>query len=220
MSKCSLSTYGVFYPKKVERKFTREKDAKIKLIIYTFLSLVERLEYSKVTTNRIAKEANLSIGTIYCYFKNKQEIRDLAFKQNVEELDMDEEGFVKILRERNLEQTQNFVREYLKAHQEGYSYQKAYDRVRAASLDIFQEYEENMTNIVGVFIGRAVEMNYLLKELRDIAVKAIILAIKSVETYTHQYLFQLPDMFSSDEEFVMFVARLFLFTLIFFLPKK
>ena len=206
---------------KESKKFIRDKDAKIKLIIDTFLKLVEQIEYSKVTTNRIAKEANLSIGTVYRYFKNgKDEIRDRAFEQNVEEFDVDEESFIKILTERSMEHTQNFVRQYLHAHQAGYSYQKAYDRVRAASMEIFREYEDNMTKIVGLFIDRAVEVNFLSNNARDVAVQAIVLAIKSVETYTHQYLFRSPDMFSSDEEFVKFVAGLFLYTLDFYLPKK
>ena len=37
-----------------------------------------------VTTNKVAEEVNLSIGTKYRYFKNKEDIRNQAFKRNVE----------------------------------------------------------------------------------------------------------------------------------------
>ena len=54
-----------------EPKFHRDKEGKIKLIIETFVRLINQKSYTNVSTNLVAKEAGLSIGTVYNYFKRK-----------------------------------------------------------------------------------------------------------------------------------------------------
>jgi len=71
-----------------------------------------------------------------------------------------------------------------------------------------------------VFLSIEQFQRNFFKIKKKIAVRTLILAFNLVETYTHQFLFQLPNMFSSDEEFVHYVSGLFLFTLDFCLPKK
>ena len=200
-------------------KFHRDKEAKKKKIINTFLKLVEHMEYSKVTTNKIAEEANLSIGTLYRYFPNgKNDIRDKAFIQNVQEFKADEIGFSKILIQRDKQETEKFVRRYLDSHKKGY--EKALDRVRAASLEIFRQYEANMKDVVGQYVDLAIAEEILSKNKRSLAVHTLFLALNVVETYTHQYLFQSDTLFPSDEEFIQYVTGLFLYTLDFYLPIK
>ncbi|MHA1110480.1 MAG: TetR/AcrR family transcriptional regulator [Promethearchaeota archaeon] len=199
-------------------KFQRDKQAKKKKIIDTFLDLVDEIGYNTITTNKIAEKANLSIGTIYRYFKNKEDILNQTFDRNIEEFNPDEKEFVKILTERDVGATRIFVRHYLDSHKK--RYQKAYDQARAASTDIFRQYEENMAKMVGLFVDREISGKMISKNHREIAMRTLTLAITLVETYTHRYLFQTPNMFLSEEEFVHYVAGLFLFTLDFYLPKN
>ncbi|MEM9735356.1 MAG: helix-turn-helix domain-containing protein [Pseudomonadota bacterium] len=48
--------------------------AKIKLILETTLSLLSQHPADQVTTNKIAKHAEISIGTLYQYFSSKEDI--------------------------------------------------------------------------------------------------------------------------------------------------
>ena len=48
--------------------------ARKKLIKKTALGLFSEKGYANVSTNEIAKEANISIGSLYRYFPNKKEI--------------------------------------------------------------------------------------------------------------------------------------------------
>ncbi|MHA1463373.1 MAG: TetR/AcrR family transcriptional regulator, partial [Candidatus Heimdallarchaeota archaeon] len=63
-----------------EPKFHRDKEGKIKLIIETFVRLINQKSYTNVSTNLVAKEAGLSIGTVYNYFKSKEDILQAAFQ--------------------------------------------------------------------------------------------------------------------------------------------
>src|SRR6476660_4919016 len=61
-------------------------DAKKERISKAIVKIVAHQGYENATTRNIAKEAQVSHGTLHYYFKNKDEMVAFALKQNIEKL--------------------------------------------------------------------------------------------------------------------------------------
>ena len=67
--------------KKLVRKPVQKRSLdKLNTILVVSKELFAKKNYFNVTTNEIAKEAGISIGTLYSYFSNKEEILSLILK--------------------------------------------------------------------------------------------------------------------------------------------
>lgn len=67
--------------KKLVRKPVQKRSLdKLNTILAVSKELFAKKNYFNVTTNEIAKEAGISIGTLYSYFSNKEEILSLILK--------------------------------------------------------------------------------------------------------------------------------------------
>ncbi len=197
---------------KPEPKFRRDKEGKINLIVETFLRLVETKGYSNVSTNLVAKEAGISIGTLYNYFENKAEILRKGFETNVDNF-IDFSDMIKILAERDYKTIKYFISKFLKGHQDHYLLNKAYDQAIAANSEIFQSYQENMKGYIGKFTKIAKENCPALKKVPDSAIlKAIMISTNLLDSMVHHHLFRDP-IFNTDEELVEYLVKLFQFTL-------
>ncbi len=71
---------GLPPPKKRQAKQARSK-ATVKVIIDAAAQVIADEGYERATTNRIADAAGVSVGSIYHYFSNKNEIFDLLIQQ-------------------------------------------------------------------------------------------------------------------------------------------
>lgn len=193
-------------------KFHRDKEGKIKLIVETFLRLVETKGYSNVSTNLVAKEAGISIGTLYNYFENKAEILRKGFETNVDNF-IDFPVMIKILVERDYEAIKFFVSKFLTSHQDQYLLNEAYDQAIAANTEIFQSFQENTKEYIKKFTKIAKESNPVLKKVSDENIsKALMISLNLLDSMVHQHLFR-DQIFNSDEDLVEYLVKLFQFTL-------
>ena len=195
-----------------EPKFRRDKEGKIKLIVDTFLKLVETKGYSNVSTNLVAKEAGISIGTLYNYFENKAEILRKGFETNIDNF-IDFSAMIKILVERDYETIKFLISKFLKGHQDHYQINKAYDQAIAANSEIFRSYQENIKNYIGKFTKIAKDNSPALKNIPDNSImKAILIITNLLDSMVHHHLFRDP-IFNTDEELIEYLVKLFQFTL-------
>ena len=203
-------------PKENEPKFQRDKEGKIQLIVETFLKLINTMDYSEVSTNKIAKEAGISIGTIYNYFRNKEEILQHIFG-NITMDFIDFSEIVKIVTNKDLEAIEQFVWKYLKSHQEYYVLNKAHDQAMVTSQNVFQEYQGNIKQYIKVMIKQFKErgIDYGTADIETI-VHVFLLSMNIVDSQVHLHLFREP-IFKSDKELVKYLAKLFKFNLEFYL---
>ena len=195
-----------------EPKFRRDKEGKIKLIVETFLRLIETKGYANVSTNLVAKEAGISIGTLYNYFENKAEILRKGFETNVENF-IDFSVMMKILVDRDYKSIKYFVSKFLKSHQDHYQLNNAYDQAIAANAEIFQSFQENTKEYIKKFTKIAKENSPTLKKVPENSIlKAIMISTNLLDSMVHQHLFRNP-IFDTDEELIEYLVKFFQFTL-------
>jgi TetR/AcrR family fatty acid metabolism transcriptional regulator len=56
------------------------KEQKKEIIRRAAIEVISKLGFHGATTDRIAQEAKVAVGTIYNYFKNKEDILDYIFE--------------------------------------------------------------------------------------------------------------------------------------------
>jgi AcrR family transcriptional regulator len=98
------SNQGWMLMGKGEKKFTRDKDAKIELIIETMIDIIREKGFHRASVRDIPERADVSIGTVYRYFpKGKTDIFFEIMRRNIRsitDLDLPETldyvGFLKV----------------------------------------------------------------------------------------------------------------------------
>lgn len=196
-------------------KFRRNPNEKIKRIKDVFVRLVETNGYDNVTTNHIAKEAGLSIGTVYKYFKGgKSEILKAVFDEEIDSF-MDEEDFPKFLQmiaKIDPEGIRQFVTKYYEGHKEYYVYHMAYDHAIATDKELFKTFQNEIKYTIRDVIPYAKKLPELANVDDEVIFQTIFIATNTVESLVHQQLFYAP-FFDEDEEFIDYLAKLFEFIL-------
>ncbi len=197
---------------KEEPKFHRDKEGKIKKIIDTFLVMLNKMEYSEISTNKIAKEAEVSIGTLYNYFRNKEEILQFIFS-NISEDIIELEDVMKIIVERDLHATKKFIANYLKNHQDYYSLNKAHDQAMIINQNIFLAFQETIRAYVSSYLKIARENKFDFGSATDeVLTKVFLIVLNIIDTQVHHHLFR-KQVFDSDTDLINYLAELFQFTL-------
>ena len=201
---------------KNEPKFHRDKEGKINQIVDTFLKMLNQMEYNDISTNKIAKEAGISIGTIYNYFRNKEEILQYIFGTMTEDF-IELDDVMKILLDRDLVSTKEFISNYLKNHKEYYVLNKAHDQAMVLNQNVFLQFQENIKNYIKYYYKFAQEKNYDLGDITEEKLAKVFgLVLNIIDTQVHHHLFREP-IFDSDKELVDYLAKMFQFTLDFYL---
>ena len=195
-----------------EPKFQRDKEGKIKLIVDTFLKMLNNIEYSEISTNKIAKEADISIGTIYNYFRNKEEILQYIFS-NITEDFIDISDVIKIIKDRDLEAIKKFISSFLKSHQDYYVINKAHDQAMIMNQNVFMDYQQNIKGYIRSFIHRAEEANLEIGPYsEEDLTKVFLVVLNIIDTQVHHHLFREP-IFKSDKDLVNYLAQVFVLTM-------
>lgn len=201
-----------------EPKFHRDKEGKIKLIIETFVRLIIQNGYANVSTNLVAKEAGLSIGTIYNYFKSKEDILQAAFQGTMEDF-IEFSDMLKIITTYDYNTTKMLVSKFLASHKEYYQLHKAQDQAIAMNQDIFQNYQKNIEEYIRAFTKQIQQIDaHLSKVPEKIIAKSLMLGINLLDTLVHQHLFR-DRIFEDDEELIEYITKLFIFTLKLYLKE-
>ena len=189
------------------KKFSRDKEGKIKKIIETTLDLIAKKGYDKISTNHIATASNISIGTIYRYFPegksaivisaaeimlSKLPLKDLAISIDAEDF----KDFINKL-----------IRFYITYHRENIMLMKATDKATLSSRIVRDE--------INIFIEKILHhtLNLLHRfpALRDYSDQVLeqkfILILKTIDGVIHSHLFHSP-FFDDDDELLTYLTNL------------
>ena len=194
-------------------KFRRDKQGKIDHIVEVFFDLVEKRGYKNVSTNLVAKEAGVSIGTIYRYFPEGKPaiIKQEFFKKSEEFIAFSDT--IKILTSNDAKAVKRLVTKYLASHKESYALHEAYDQALLENREIFATNSENIRDYIKYFIGMAKETN---PELNDLSLADTQLAfqvgIDMLDHAVHQHLFY-EKIFETDKELIFYMVKVFQLTL-------
>ena len=199
-----------------KRKITRNKEEKIKLIYESFFKLILEKGFHRDSTNKIAKEAQISIGTIYHYFpKGKSDILINYFDKS-KEMVLDVEDF-KAFDPNNIPEVfKHFVSKDIDNQRKNLGYRKALrhsilseDAVRIAFqnkvLEICKDTVKNLR------VNSMVFKKYPEKRL----IQRFAFIYNLIEALIHHHIF-IMDFFDTDEELIKYISSLIDFTLKFF----
>jgi AcrR family transcriptional regulator len=201
--------------KENEPKFRRNKDAKIKLIIDTFLQLIEKKGYANVSTNQVAERAGISIGTIYNYFENKADILAQGLQSSIDNFG-DPSDFISILVDHDELKAKSFVKGYLEGHQSHYKQNEAIDLALVQNQEVFRKFQSHLKNTVQLYSEQFVSsIPQLAKIPIQNLVNAIMISMNNIDTMIHQHLFR-DSLFESDDDLIDYLAFQFIATLQFF----
>jgi AcrR family transcriptional regulator len=193
-------------------KFKRNKEGKIKRITDAFLKMLNKMDYNEISTNKIAEEAGVSIGTIYNYFDNKEDILQSIFENITEEF-VEMEEIVKIVKEREEKAIEKFIRNYLKSHQEYYLINKAHDQAMIINQEVFLSFQENIRGYIDSFLQAARKRKLDLgTTTKENFTKAFLVGLTIIDNQVHLHLFR-KQIFDTDKELVNYLTKIFKFTL-------
>ena len=194
-------------------KKARSKEKTIKKIYDTFLKLVLEEGYHKASTNKIAKSAKISVGTLYHHFpEGKKDIIREYFENSVEtsfELDkfekFDLSNMALIFR--------GFVSNVLRNHRENKAYYIAFRSAILSDYSLAQAHKARVIDISTEFATKLQEISEFfkaIKKARLIRSFAFVYNIVNAIIY-HHILFM--DLFENDEDLIDYVSGLLAFTI-------
>lgn len=190
-----------------EKKFTRDKDEKIRLIFQTFAELVNEKGYENINIRDITTRANIGIGTIYRYFpKGKPSIASGFFEHTGEKI-FDIDALKEIGDNNLLKIFDLYIRNHLKTHRENFEIHRAYEQAILTNKDLFS----NIKNIIDDMFKDIVDIYKKEGIFRgipeDLLLKNNILFFNLIEAIVHRHLFIIP-FFDTDEELIELIKTL------------
>lgn len=194
-------------------KKVRNKEKTIKKVYDTFFKLVLEKGYHKASTNKIAKSAKISIGTLYHHFpEGKKDIIRKYFENSVEtsfELDKFEKfdfaNMALIFR--------GFVSNVLRNHKENKAYYIAFRSAILSDDNLAQAHKARVIEISTEFVTKLQKSGEFFKAIekaRLIRSFAFIYNIVNAIIY-HHIVFM--DLFENDEDLIDYVSSLLVFTI-------
>ena len=201
------------------QKKPRNKEKTIKKIYETFFDLVLEVGYHKASTNKIAKAANISVGTLYHHFPGgKKDIIRKYFENSVEtSLEMEE--FMKFDLNNMQSIFKGFCTNVLKNHKENKSYYIAFRSAILSDKELSEAHKSRVYHISKNIVKNLREKTDFFKsreEERLIRGFSFIYNITNAIIY-HHIVFM--DLFEKDEDLIDYLSNVLRFT-INYLQKK
>ncbi len=201
------------------KKKARNKEATIKKIYDVFFKLVLEEGFHKASTNKIAKEAKISIGTLYHHFpEGKKEIIRRYFENSVE-TSFDLEEFKKLNMSNISTVFRAFVSNILRNHKENKAYYIAFRSAILSDESLAQAHNERVVEISTGFVNELQETSEFFKSReKKRLIRSFIFIYNIINAIIYHHIVFM-DLFQNDEDLVDYVSNLLGFT-IKYLQKK
>ena len=190
-----------------EKKFTRDKDEKIRIVFQTFADLVNEKGYENISIRDITNRANIGIGTIYRYFpKGKPSIASKFFEYTGEKIfDI---NAVKKIGEKNLPEVFDlYIRNHLKTHRENFEIHRAYELAILTNKELFSNIKTYVDDMFKDILNIYKKEGIFRGVPEDLLLKNNILFFNLIEAIVHRHLFIIP-FFDTDEELIEFLKTI------------
>jgi len=177
-------------------------------IIDTTIRMIQNKGYTKISTNHIAKEARVSIGTLYYHFPNgKPDIIKEIVKSGYAEF-LEDITFNNLTIEKLPDFLKKFLRSYIIQHRENQSLIIAIEMAMLSEKELFEdmEYIQTELKLYPLISSLLLQVGYPDKENIDKISKFFLNAIDSL---IHRYVLY-ENLAESDEELVAFLTDLIL----------
>jgi AcrR family transcriptional regulator len=196
-----------------EKKFIRNKEEKIKLIYKTFFDLLQKKGYSKLSTNHIAKAANIAIGTIYLYFPGGKAAIATDYFEEIKNKIIDDEFLIQIKNKNPLEVFEYIISKNLKVYRDNREAFLAYEQAILSNKELFKNYQDSVYKF-GAETAKNIRKEN--KSYQDIPeerfIKSFLLIYNLIEALTRRHITIFP-LFETDKDLVNYLTSLILFTM-------
>jgi len=196
-----------------EKKFIRNKEEKIKLIYKTFFDLLQKKGYSKLSTNHIAKEANIAIGTIYLHFPGGKAAIATGYFDNIKNQIIDDEFLKQIKNKSFPEFFEYLISKNLKVYRDNREAFLAYEQAILSNKELFKNYQDSVYKFGEETAKNIRKENNLFQEVTEERfIKSFLLIYNVIEAITRRHIMILP-LFETDEDMITYLRNLILFTI-------
>ena len=190
-----------------EKKFTRNKQQKIDLIVNVAQDLIREKGYDKLSTNHIADKAKIGIGTIYRNFPNGKVdimreivIRDSSIIINLDLFnDRGESDLPKAI--------SKIVSNFIDFHRQNKQFDLALERALQLDNEFLQEFIQHVEEVL-TEVTKIMKQRFPLNKLTENQLKKrLFLAYNVVESIIRRHILLTP-LFDNDEELGVYLTDL------------
>ncbi len=195
------------------KKKARNKEATIKKIYETFFKLVLEEGFHKASTNKIAKEAKISIGTLYHHFpEGKKEIIREYFENSVE-TSFDFEEFKKFNMSNIASVFRQFTLNVLRNHKENKAYNVAFRSAILSDESLAQAHKERVVEISTEIVKELQETSEFFKSReKKRLIRSFVFIYNIINAIIYHHIVFM-DLFQNDEDLIDYVSNLLAFTI-------
>ena len=195
------------------KKKARNKEATIKKIYEVFFKLVLEEGFHKASTNKIAKEAKISIGTLYHHFpEGKKEIIRKYFENSVE-TSFNLEEFKKFNMSNIASVFRQFVLNILRNHKENKAYNIAFRSAILSDESLAQAHKERVVEISTGIVKELQETSEFFKSReKQRLIRSFVFIYNIINAIIYHHIVFM-DLFQNDEDLIDYVSNLLAFTI-------
>lgn len=199
-----------------KRKIERNKEEKIKLIYDSFFKLIVEKGFHRASTNKIAKKAQISVGTIYHYFpKGKSDILIKYFEKS-KDMVLDIENF-KAFDLSNIPEIFNpFISKDIENQRKNLGYRIALRHSILSHKEVRKAFQNKVLEICKDTAKNLRTSTMVFKKIpEERLIKRFAFIYNLIEALIHHHIFVM-DFFDNDEELIEYILNLIDFTIKFF----
>ncbi len=206
------------------KKRIRDKEQKINKIFQSSVKLIEKKGYANVSTNHIAKDANIAIGTLYKYFPDgKPDILQSLFQkiieQKIEETPLDNFQLKNIEDIRNNNFYRNLLFQALMDHRQMKFMIEAFESECLTNKKFYSNIKDRILSenqLIDLLIKTIFQDN--IEKIERI--KPGLMKLSQVkEVLIHRHVL-FGDIFESDEEFVDILMEIVIVIFNYYMRKQ
>ncbi|MFX0037210.1 MAG: TetR/AcrR family transcriptional regulator [Candidatus Hermodarchaeota archaeon] len=199
-----------------KRKITRNKEEKIALIYDTFFKLIVEKGYHRTSTNKIAKAAQISIGTIYHYFPNGKLDILMKYFERAKDVTLNIEDF-KIFDDSNIPEIfKEFISRDIENQRKNLGFRIALRHAILSEEKVRQAFQNKVLEITKDVVKQLRGTTMVFKKIpENRLIKRFAFIYNLIESLVHHHIF-IMDLFDNDDDLVKYISNLIAFTIKYF----
>jgi len=196
-----------------KNKRERKKQQKRNLIYKTFIDLLQKEGYDKLSTNHISEEAKIGIGTIYRHFPEGKAAIAKGYFEYIKDKIIDEEFFRQASEKGLSEFFQLLISKHLKVYRGNLEAFLAYEQALLSNKELFKNHGISVYEFAKETVKKLRKGSDSYQNIpEERFIKGFLLIYNIIEAITHRHLAIIP-MFKSDEDLIKYLTNVVLFSI-------